>query len=724
MNLIDLPTEPSWGPTGREVYERTYSRTKEDGTKEEWHETVRRVVKGNLSLVDPSRVEKREEQELFDAIYNFRIIPAGRHLWMSGIDGRQFLFNCYVSGWGDRLSEHFTFTFNQLMEGGGVGANYSSGYVSEKRYPVRNLVSVELYCDPRHENYGDLMEEGLLTNDAHEAWKVPDSREGWVRALEKVINTATTYYDEASFAKKWFDKQTGVCNPVIRIDLSKIRPAGEPIKTFGGTSAGPVPLAKLLKKVANLLGSAWEIGGMAGWLAMSIDHEIANCVVSGNVRRSARMSIMHWNDPNIDWFLACKKDGLSHWSTNLSVEIDDEFIERLSENPDFYMTHPALDQFWSEEERDISRKAHRVYKAIIEGMNTNGEPGIWNSSLANVGEPNRVSSTNPCGEICLEEFENCNLGHVNLDSFVNPDGSVDYEGLHRAHRLMTRFLIRATFGDISNPKTREIVDRNRRIGVGHFGFAGFLAKRGIPFSDSHHEAILDRSMNRVCIWGELQDMYSVVHNAAYEYSHELRIPVPVKLTTVAPTGTIAKLAGRTEGIHPPYAKYFIRRIRYSTVDPRQAESISRFEQLGYDVEDDIYTPNTVVVSFPTKESLVEELEELGISEDILESVDEISLEDMLNVQKMYQVYYADNAVSFTVNVPKGQYSNAEVAEALLPFLPSLKGTTMMVDESRLQAPYERISKAEFEYLALGPSGMYEVSDSVDENCTTGACPVR
>lgn len=706
MNLVTLRPEPAWGPTGREVYERTYSRTKSDGTKENWYETVTRVVDGNLSLVDSKRIEPGEREELIEAIYNFRIIPAGRHLWMSGVEGRQFLFNCYVSGWGANLSEHFSFTFNQLMEGGGVGANYSTKYVSAERYPVRNLVSVKLYCDPSHEDYGALVEEGLLTNDAYEAWMVPDSREGWIQALSKVINSATRPFTE-TMDIRFLDEQTGVYNPIIRIDLSKIRPAGEPIKTFGGTSAGPVPLAKLLKRAESILGSAWELGGMPGWLAMELDHEIANCVVSGNVRRSARMSIMHWNDPDIDWFLKCKEDGSKHWSTNISVEIDQEFIDLISETREGTSKHGF--SAWDTQIR--RRHAMSVYHRIIEGMLTNGEPGIWNSSLANIGEPNPVIATNPCGEICLEEFENCNLGHVNLAAFVHPDGSVDFEGLHRHHVLMTRFLMRATFGDISNPKTREIVDRNRRIGVGHFGFAGYLAKQRIRFSDSwkpeHHVGL------------QLAEMYYVVRDEATRYSHELRIPMPVKLTTVAPTGTVAKLAGETEGIHPPYARYFIRRVRYSTIDPDQARKLEEFRSLGYDIESDFYTPNTAVVSFPTKESLVAELEALGIPEEYLESQDEISLEDMLNVQKMYQAFYADNAVSFTVNVPKGKYSASDVAESLLPHLPFLKGTTMMVDESRLQAPYERISKEE--YLE---HGIENINDSYDEACASGACPVK
>lgn len=701
MNLIDLirsdSREPAWGPTGKEVYERTYSRTKSDGTKEEWHETVRRVVEGNLSLVDSARIDPGERDELFNHIYSFSIIPAGRHLWMSGVEGRQFLFNCYVSGWGDYLSEHFTFTFNQLMEGGGVGSNYSTNYVNPKKYPVNNLVNVHIVCSDEHENYSDLYEAGILSTiydaDYLGAIEVEDSREGWVDALRRVFDSAAEFggpNDEP-------------CRNLV-FDVSNVREAGKRIKTFGGTSAGPVPLGKMLLRVSEQLGNAMVEGGMTGRFAMNIDHEIANCVVSGNVRRSARMSIMHWNDPDIDWFLNCKQSGQGHWSTNISVEIDDEFID--------FVNRPSND---GDPRCD---RARRVYRAIVEGMLNNGEPGIWNSSLANLGEPNRVSSTNPCGEICLEEWENCNLGHVNLDAFVNADGSVDFEGLLRAHTLMTRFLIRATFGDISNPETREIVDRNRRIGVGHFGYAGYLAKRGIKFSESW-KGVNDRNDNPVFIAAELTDMYDVVRETAISCAHELRIPVPVKLTTVAPTGTVAKLAGRTEGIHPPYAKYFIRRIRYSMIDPDQMEKIRQFEDKGYNVEYDKYTPNTMVVSFPTKESLLEELEGLGIPEETLESVDEINLEDMLRVQEMYQTYYADNAVSFTVNVPKGHYSVDEVAESLLPHLPYLKGTTMMVDESREQAPYERISRQEFlEY------GITDVNDSYDEACASGACPVR
>jgi adenosylcobalamin-dependent ribonucleoside-triphosphate reductase len=662
-----------------------------DGELETWSDTVRRVVKGNLSLVPSERIEPGEEDELYNLIYNFRALPAGRHLWMSGVEGRQFLFNCYVSGWGDRLSEHFAFTFNQLMEGGGVGANYSSKYLD--KYSIGTLINVEIVCSPEHDDYEDLKAKGLLSTNFHPdytgAIEVDDSREGWVSALTQVIDESERF--------TVFSDDVGT----LVYDVSNIRASGKRIKTFGGTSAGPVPFARMLLGVSQLLREAWEVG-VSGPIAMAIDHVIATCVVSGNVRRSARMSIMHWRDPYIEWFLECKKDLGKHWSTNISVEIDDEFTFLLSKF-----------KGWDQHSTFAPEaQAQRIYEKITEGMLRDGEPGIWNSSLSNKGEPNPVIATNPCGEIALEAWENCNLGHINLDAFVESDGIVDIVGLYRAHELITRFLIRATFGDISDDKTRATNARNRRIGVGHFGFAGFVAKQKIRFSDSWKMDGIREILFELSVAVDVE---------AESYAHQLRIPVPVKKRTVAPTGTIAKLAGRSEGIHPVYARYFIRRIRYSTVDPRQIEAVEEYKSQGYNVVVDPDTENTVVVEIPTKEALVQELEDLDIDPSYLESVDEISLYDMLKVQDMYQTLWADNAVSYTVNIPDGKIDPEDFRNTLKPFLADLKGTTVFPDRSRALSPYERVGYSD--YVALRGS-QEVVDDSYDEACASGACPVR
>jgi ribonucleoside-triphosphate reductase len=686
-NLLSLESipEPNWGPNGKEVFRRTYSRTKADGSRETWDDTVRRVIKGNVSLVPEGRIDQGEEDELYDLLYNFRALPAGRHLWMSGVEGRQFLFNCYVSGWGDNLSEHFAFTFNQLMEGGGVGANYSAKYLD--KYSVNTPTRVHIVCSDQHENYRDLLEAGLLSSEYDSAWdgayEIEDSREGWTGGLVWVIDRATGNYDRA------LD---------LVLDVSNIRAAGKRIKTFGGTSAGPVPFAKMMKQIGFLLNEAYEEGTFIGPIAMDMDHAIATCVVSGNVRRSARMSIMHWDDPWIDWFLNSKADGHEHWSTNISVEIDDEFIK--------FINQPFADS-------ERSKKASEIYEAIVAGMLRNGEPGIWNSSLSNVGEPNQVIATNPCGEIALEAWENCNLGHINLSAFVRMDGSVDWDGLSRAHELMARFLIRATYGDITNEKTQEVVNRNRRIGVGHFGFADFLAKQGIKYSECWKN--LELSSNLWLLRG-------VVKGTAYQYAHELRIPVPVKSTTVAPTGTISKLPGvNGEGIHPIFAKYYIQRIRFSTVDPDQAIQLREYQEAGFSILPDPKVPNTMVVEIPMKSSLLQELEDRGIDTSILEDAHEIPFADFLRVQEMYQGSWADNAVSYTINLNPVGKTVAGIMEELRPFLPNLKGTTVFPERGYELAPYQRVDRVTFEALR---GSQAVLGDAVDEDCASGACPVR
>lgn len=684
LPLFDTTPEPNWGPSGREIYERTYQRIKPNGTKESWDDTVRRVVRGNLSLVPENRIAAGEEEELYDYIYNFRILPGGRHLWMSGVEGRQFLFNCYVSGWGDRFSDHFAFTFNQLMEGGGVGANYSMKYVQD--YKINTPVSVIFICSPEHPDYENLLNSNLIDVSRHpdniDSYLVEDSREGWVDALRWMIDISTRFYLEPM---------------QLILDLSNIRASGLPIKTFGGTSAGPVPFAIMIKEIAHLLSEGYETG-VNGPLCMDMDHAIANCVVSGNVRRSARMSQMHWKDPYIDWFIHCKQDGKSFWSTNISVEIDNEFIE-------------LLDRGKSMQDSEDIRRVKEIWDSILEGMHENGEPGFWNGDLANHGEPNRVIATNPCGEICLEPWENCNLGHVNLSAFVDSSGRVDWDGLVRAHRLVTRFLIRATFGDISDEKTKKVVDRNRRIGVGHLGYAGFLAKLGIRYSQSWKNDDIKYMISY---------MADIVDQTAYYYAGDLRIPVPVKKRCIAPTGTISKLAGVTESVQAPFALYYIQRIRYSDIDPSQKEKLEEFRMQGYNVIPDPRVSNTMIVEIPTINQIVNEARVL----DILEDASMVSIEDQLGVQDMYQTLWADNAVSYTVNFDPYQYDTTDISEALYRRLGSLKGSTLFPERGFELPPYSRVGKEKILAQIGSQAVIAATGDGVDESCASGACPVR
>lgn len=694
----------NWGPTGETIYNRTYSRPKADGKQETWFETVDRVVKGNIGLVSDKHIEPDEVEKLTSLIREFKILPAGRHLWASGVPGKQFLFNCHVSHWNGSLAEHFEFTFMRLMEGGGVGTNYSSKYLDS--YKANRELTVHIVCDPGHPDYEEMKAAEILSKEFDSEWagafEVEDSREGWAAALSNLIDT--------------YDREDEVAHADRVYDISRVRAKGTRIKGFGGTASGPSALALMLISTSEIFNKivTENQGKLTSLTAMEIDHAIAQAVVSGGTRRSARMAIVHWSDPDIFKFINCKRDTGKHWTTNISVEIDNEFVSLVRRTKASKATA---------ERKEL---ADRVLDACISGMLTSGEPGLWNHDLSNVNEPIEVVCTNPCGEISLAPWENCNLGHVNLDAFTG-----DIEGALEAHRLMARFLTRATFGDVTSEKQADVLAKQRRIGVGHFGFQGWLVKQGIRYSDSHRNPQVRKA---------LTNFRKVTREAAHDYAFELRIPEPVKVTTVAPTGTIAKMPGRTEGVHGIYSRYFIRRVRFNKTRASEAEQLEAFRIQGLHIEQDIYdqSGSTMVVEFPTKELLVEEVEALDLdAEYLVESQDEVALHDMLEVQAMYQTHYADNAVSFTVNIPAEEHQQkallaglavvpeptsertSYVRKALIGVLPLLKGTTMMVDGSRPQAPYERITKDEYEALSGG-----SVDASYDEECASGACPIR
>ncbi|MGW0930662.1 ribonucleoside-triphosphate reductase, adenosylcobalamin-dependent [Streptomyces sp. NPDC002644] len=679
--------------TAKTVYERTYSREKPDGSKETWSETVRRVVDGNLALVPPRYIEEGEREALIDAIESFKILPAGRHLKSSGVNDFANM-NCWASGWSPVQPDmHFTFSLLRLAEGGGVGANYSSRYL--KDFPAVAIpVEVHIVCDPTHPDYLDMVEAGLISTEYAYTWagaySVEDSREGWAEALGDLIRTA---HDPAT-------------RHIERVyDVSRVRCKGSPLRTFGGTASGPQPFAEMMKEIGQILSGERGVRAEGHWYdpinglaAMEMDHAIAKAIIAGGVRRSARMSIMRWDDDLIFDFINIKKDG-GHWTTNISVEVDERFFERLQDSLE--MGDCAIGG---------SAHAAAVLKSIAAGMLHNGEPGVWNSALSSKGEVDGVYTTNPCGEALLNPWEPCNLGSVNLAEFVNHVGDIDVTGLSKAHRLITRYCLRATFSPVADEKSAEAIARYRRIGVGHLGFADFLAKAGSYYS---------KAGNSSWVAGLLEDLADRVEEAAREYAWEMRIPEPIKTRVIAPTGTISKLAGVSgEATHPPFAGYFIRRMRFSDLEPAEVAQVEEYRRKGYRVEPDLVAANTSVVEIPTKDALLDELE----FPEFFQDAGQLTVSGMLSVQRLYQTYWADQAVSYTANVDPAQYTVDDLVRVLTEYLPDLKGVTVFPEASFEQAPYERISAEEYRVRAAEVG--IEVTDTgFDEDCRNGSCSV-
>lgn len=665
---VNTEDDPFHGaPLGRLVFERTYSRTLPDGSKEDWNQMVQRVVDGNLSLVSPAFIEPTERERLLYLITNRIAMPGGRHLWASGTNSMA-LQNCFRAGWSTGFKGHAGFTFDQLMKGGGVGANYSSSYF-EKMPRFLSRIQPRFICSPEHPDYDKIVALSLLDTAPDDPFPtvriiIADSREGWVHSLETLI---------------WHSISSV---PVtLLFDVSEVREEGAPIRGFGGTAAGPMPLMLMLLAVAELCkeqrAQQCDICRrnnirVCPLFAMAVDHEIATCVVAGNVRRSARMSIVHWLDPHIFEFISCKTDPTKHWSTNISVEIDADYFDAIERG---------------------DKHANAVLDAVVKGMLTNGEPGFYNSELASKGESGDVRATNPCGELALEEWESCILGHVNLARGTD-------EERDEAFRLMARFLYRTTFAPIQDQKQREVVLRNRRIGVGFFGLQEWMASLGLSYAGPGEDM-------RELAW-RLTKFDRIVVDSATTYANDMGTPVPVKFTTVAPTGTIAKLCGTTEGVQSIYARHFVRRVRYAASDPGiPAEWPSEPCQ---------YTPNTTVVSVPCEDPVVTRA---GANAHLLVDAAELSSLDALRLQYVIQDRYADNAISHTINLPQGTDPETLRAE-LVAFLPKLKGTTVMVDATRPQQPYERITEEEFKALALQG---FESNQSEEDACQ-GSCPIR
>ena len=693
IQFFALP-EPQWGPIGKEVFERTYARTVDVvtndgevlGTRiESWADTVKRVVQGSLSYVGRDHWLEDEDVELFDLIYNFKALPAGRHLWVTGTPASTFSKNCWSAGFGARTSSHFAFLASRLLEGGGVGSNYSSDVMAATE-KIRGSIRLSFRLDENHADFDRVQAVAQSRLNIAEVGDyeivVEDNREGWVSTWAKIIDLTVGLPGERS----------------VVIDLSDVRPFGAELKTFGGTASGPDALVRsllgMVEVLNNVVASSWSGRRLTGIEAMTIDHELASAIVAGGARRSARMAIMSWRDIEIFDFIHIKENTQSHWTTNISVEIDDDFHAALA-NP-HYEEHAH---------------AEAVLREVVTGMLRNGEPGMVDTDFFSRDEAREVRITNPCGEVGLNSYdvdgliagESCNLGSIDLDVF-----GTDHEGAKKAFQLMARFLYRSTLNPHRDNLASHIEATNRRIGVGIMGLQGWTAAHGVRLSELEHNATLRHL---------LSEFRQTTRSAADAFARELGLPLPLKVTAVAPTGSIAQLRGSQPGIHPVFARYFKRRVRYSNADL----GLGALRDAGHHIEDDLYAANTSVVEFFVKDAILDRYEE-----SLIEQSDELSADQFFGLIATVQETFCGNgdgnAVSATAQIAPNM-DPEELSAAVRGRLGSVKGLTVFPSISRPQSPYETISAAQYSDAVL--SGLAQAAgDSNSGECVGGACPIR
>ena len=640
---------------GEITFLRTYSRLKEDGTKETWVDVCERVINGMYSLQKDHAKNNRlpwsdtkaaaSAKEAFERLFELKWSPPGRGLWVMGTPivmaqrNSAALQNCAFVSTKEMTkadpSRPFTFLMEASMLGVGVGFDDKG---ADKDFPI-------------YEPQGE------------ETYVVPDTREGWVKSLEIIIN-AYLRPDQK--------------NPVF--DYSEVRPAGTPIKTFGGTAAGHEPLERLHNHITQLFAGRSGEKVTRRDLA-DIGNMIGVCVVSGNVRRSAELLIGRIDDPDF-----------------LNLKNADIYPERNSYDPASpgwaWMSNNSVEAYVG---ADLD--------PIVEGIARNGEPGVvWLDVSRQYGRlvdpPNnkdyRVEGYNPCAEQSLESYEMCTL----VETYLNRHESL--EDYKRTLKFAYLYAKTVTLLPTHWSETNGIMQRNRRIGTSMSGVANFADNRGLPTLRE---------------W--MDEGYKTIKYYDTTYSEWLGIRESIKTTTVKPSGTVSILAGESPGVHwTPGGKYFMRTIRFGNSDPM----LPLFKMANYKVEPASENPETTsVVYFPIKS-------------ESKRAEKDVSIYEKMALAAYAQRYWSDNSVSVTISFNPETESEA-VGTVLHLYDGQLKTVSFLPSGNFTypQMPYTQITEQEYEdegTLRLFPidfSGVYAgmAADAIGEAyCTTDACEVR
>lgn len=409
---------------GELVYNRTYSRLKEDNKNEQWWETVQRVVEGTFNMqkrhIDANGLgwnawkAQHSAQQMYERIFTMKFLPPGRGLWAMGtaITEEKELFaalnNCaFVSteAIAAEFSKPFCFLMDASMLGVGVGFDTKG---AEK-----------------------LVLKGPNASRRDEEYVVPDTREGWVESLRLLLES--------------YSLGTGR----LIFDYSSIRDKGAPILGFGGESSGPAPLVELHETISAILD---EQVGQPLTITSIVDimNLIGKCVVAGNVRRTAEIV---FGEPDSEEYLDLKN----------------------------YEVNPHRATYGWTSNNSIFAKTGMDYEPAAERIRYNGEPGFaWLDNMKAYGrmadKPNhkdhRAKGGNPCLEQTLESYELCCL----VETFpTNHESLQDYLTTLKYAYLYAKTV---TLGKTHWPDTNRVMLRNRRIGCSMSGIAQFLANRG------------------------------------------------------------------------------------------------------------------------------------------------------------------------------------------------------------------------------------------------------
>ena len=624
-------------PSAPAVFYRSYSRRKEDGTRENFEEAITRTIS---AIADIGNFTDEQRNLALTTGLGQYCFPSGRSLWVAGTDWAKKPEN--FPGYYNCCSMHVeeVATFGLLMELAMMGTG--TGAVLEKDV-IERLPSVQRALEIEVVKHNEGVEGGVADTEIKLIGiqdenplilvRVGDSRQGWASAYQGLIELAMGQPAEGE------EDSTTSVDATIVLDLSQVRQAGELLKGFGGT-ANPVRLQETMERVCAVLSKAVDRKMTALEVCLLID-EAASAVVAGSIRRSAGMRQFSSDDIEA----SKSKEGLYKQDEdgNWSVDPEKEAL-RMANHTRCYHTKPSLaeikdavtKQYWSGEGaiqyvpesiaranadllNDAAKK--KFFLNIYTSGNKTAAQEYLKTLAIGAGEPadDRILShrmerygLNPCGEILLRD-NLCNLSEVHLNT-ISPTDAKTQENAFYAGGLQVAALLQHEFVPERLAYSRK---NDPIVGVSFTGLFDFFVH---AFGREWLAWMMDgrpggRLMRK---FSELERQFLIKWRLAAErgvadYCKQAGIRMPNRCTTVQPAGSKSLLTGASPGWHPPKAQRFIRRITFGVHDPL----VSALRDYGYSVIpaqsarddegnllDDINDPRVqeVLVEIPTEVS--------------------------------------------------------------------------------------------------------------------------
>lgn len=497
--------------------------------------------------------------------------------------------------------------------------------------------------------------------------------------------------------------------------------------------------SRLREKGSLVQSSAGKATGPVGFL--KVYDQAFGEVAQGGTRRGANMAVLRVDHPDVREFITCKVDENQITNFNISVAVSDEFMRAVIEDTTYDLVSPHTGEVVE------SPEAREIFNLIVEHAHHNGEPGVLFIDTANRGNPvphlYDLEATNPCGEQWLGPYENCCLGSINLAQHTGPNGSVDWEKLQESVTLATRFLddvVTANAYVPAVPQLEEAAMRARRIGLGIMGLADLMYHARVRYGSPHGQEFAAQVMEFIryhCMRTSIdlareRGPFPAIEGSIYDPANlTWEPPTPLNgyqmnlgrpeidwdlviggireygirnaaQTTIAPTGTIATVAGcEGYGCEPIFALVYDRHVLDDGKDLTLSYTSPLFEksliEAGLDVE--------------TRKQIIEKVSEQGSCNDMPEVPQEISeyavvsqditAEEHVRMQAALQAF-VDNSLSKTCNFPEDATED-DVAEAYrLAWELGGKGLTVYVSGSRKKAVLETRSTARAKFAADEP----------------------